>query len=142
MEAVVYFPAMEFGNFMGVNRFEKILECIHFSRNPNEYQQILDLNDAVNKNAQASIIPGHILCFYESMIKAFYRNLYGKKNHEKFRPQGNELKTLCNSESMIVLNMELNESRATISWVSINIVHSLNALKKGSLGIGFCGDKN
>ena len=86
MEAVGHFPAMEFGNFMGVNRFEKTLECIKFPRNTNEYQQILDLNDAVNKNAQASIIPGHILCFYESMIKAFYRNLYGKKKSREIPP--------------------------------------------------------
>ena len=86
MEAVGHFPAMEFGNFMGVNRFEKILECIHFSSNPNEDQQILDLIDAVNKKAQASIIPGYILCFYESMIKAFYRNLYGKKKSREIPP--------------------------------------------------------
>ena len=104
------------GTKMGVNRFEKILECLQFSSNPNGDQQILDFIAAVNKKAQESIIAGHILCFDESMIKAFHRNLYGKiKIMRKPRPQGNELKTLCDSESMIVLNMELNEGKVPMS---------------------------
>ena len=48
----------------------------------------------------------------ESMIKSFHRDLHGKmKILRKPRPVGNELKTVSDASTHIVLHMELHEPK-------------------------------
>ena len=57
----------------------------------------------------------------ESMVKVLHRLLKGKmKIIRKPRPIGNEFKNVCDSRSMVVLNMELYEGKKymkTKEWV-------------------------
>ena len=53
---------------------------------------------------------GEVLCLDESMIKAFHRGLNGKMKIIR-KPVGNELKTVSDANTHIVLHMELHESK-------------------------------
>ena len=59
-----------------------------------------------------AVVAGDLLCIEESMVKSFHRNLKGKmKIIRKRRPIGNELKTVCDGRSNIVLHIELYERK-------------------------------
>ena len=102
------FPLLEYGKVMSLKRFESILQCLSFSNNANSDQQILDFVESVNKNFQSSMTLGSYITLDESMIKSFHQNLKGKiKILRKPRPVGNEIKSLSDAVSNIVLNLEL-----------------------------------
>ena len=106
------FPACNFGRVISIHRFEQILNVLQLSENEDMDQQVLDFIDAVNRNLKASIRAGEVLCLDESMIKAFHKGLNGKmKIIRKPRPIGNELKTVSDANTHIVLHMELHESK-------------------------------
>ena len=103
------FPSLEYGKVMSLKRFECILQYLQFSNNADPDQQILDFVESANKNFQNLLGPGSYVTLDESMIKSFHRNLKGKiKIIRKPRPIGNEIKTLSNAMSNIVLNLELD----------------------------------
>ena len=71
---------------------------------------MFDFIDAVNKNLKTSMQAGEVLCFDESMIKAFHKGLNRKiQIVRKLCPIGNELKTVSNTNTHIVLHMELHK---------------------------------
>ena len=107
-----FFPAMNFGKVMSLHRFEGFLNIWQFSPSPDSDQQVLDLISAVNKHLKEAVKAGEYLCIDESMIKSFHRDLHGKmKILRKPRPVGNELKTVSDASTHIVLHMELHEPK-------------------------------
>ena len=106
------FPALNFGSIVSLHRFEEFLNFWQLSDDSDVNEQVLTFIDAVNEHLKEVISPGETLCIDESMIKAFHRNLAGKmKIIRKPRPIGNELKTVCDGKSMIVLHMELHQAK-------------------------------
>ena len=105
-------PAFEFGKIMSLNRFEEFLSYWQLSDDEDVNKQVLSFIDAVNEQLKETVQPGESICVDESMIKAYHRDLAGKmKIIRKPRPIGNELKTVCDSKSKIVLHMEMHESK-------------------------------
>ena len=106
------FPALNFGQYISLNRFEEILRNLQFSAHDDDNEQILAFIDAVNKNFKSAVVAGDTLCLDESMVKSYHRNLKGKmKIKRKPRPIGNEFKTVCDGRSKIVTHMELYEGK-------------------------------
>ena len=107
-----FFPGLCFGKVMSLHRFEEFLNVWQFSNAVEMDQQVLDFIDAVNTHLKQSMKAGEVLCMDESMIKAFHRGLNGKmKIIRKPRPIGNELKTVSDASTNIVLHMELHEPK-------------------------------
>ena len=107
-----YFPGLNFGKAMSCNRFEEFLNVWQLSAAEDMDQQVLDFLDAVNDHLKKAMRAGEVLCLDESMIKSFHRGLMGKmKIIRKPRPIGNELKTVSDAETHIVLHMELHEAK-------------------------------
>ena len=106
------FKSLDYAKLMSRYRFEEILLNLKFSAADDKDDQIIDFLDAVNHQSQEAMRPGDYLCLDESMVKAFHRHLKGKmKIIRKPRPIGNELKTLCDGRSKIVLYAELYEGK-------------------------------
>lgn len=106
------FPAFNFGRIMPLHRFEEFLNFWQLSEEDDVNQQLLSFIDVVNETLKEAIQPGETLCIDESMIKAYHRNLAGKmKIIRKPRPIGNELKTVSDGRSNIVVHMELHEAK-------------------------------
>ena len=111
-EAVGMIPAFNFGKVISLHRFETFLNVWQLSENEDMDQQVLDFIDAINKHLKKAMRAGEYLCMDESMIKAYHKGLNGKmKIIRKPRPIGNELKTVSDAKSNIVLHMELHESK-------------------------------
>ena len=69
---------------------------------------------------------GEVLCFDETMIKAFHKGINGKmKIVRKLRLIGNELKTVSNTNTHIVLHMELHKVKEEV--MSRSLVQQLLA---------------
>ena len=106
------FPAFNFGRVMSIHKFEEFLNVWQLSEAEDMDQQVLDFIEAVNENLKKAMRAGEVLCLDESMIKAFHRGLNGKmKIIHKPWPVGNELKTVSDANTHIVLHMELHESK-------------------------------
>ena len=111
-EARGLFPALNFGRVISLHRMEEFLNMWQLSEKEDMDDQIMDFIDAVNENLKTVMRAGETLCIDESMIKAYHRNLKGKKKIiRKPRPIGNELKTVSDAKTNIVLHMELNEAK-------------------------------
>ena len=75
-----------------------------------------DFIDAVKKNLKTSMQAGDVLCFDETMIKAFHKGINGKmKIVRKLRLIGNELKTVSNTNTHIVLHMRLHKVKVEMA---------------------------
>ena len=106
------FPGLNFGRIMSLHRFELFLNVWQLSEDEDMDQQVLNFIFAVNSHLKETMRAGEVLCIDESMIKAFHRGLNGKmKIIRKSRPIGNELKTVSDAKTHIVLHMELHESK-------------------------------
>ena len=107
-----FFPGLGFGRAMPVHRFEEFLNLWQFSSSDDMNQQVLDFIDAVNNHLKTVMRAGEVLCVDESMLKSYHRGLNGKmKIIRKPRPIGNELKTVSDASTHIVLHMELHEPK-------------------------------
>ena len=88
-----FFPALNFGKVMPVNRFELFVNVWQLSQSPDMDQQVLDFIDAVNEHLKQAMRAGEVLYIDESMVKAYHRGLNGMmKIIRKPRPIGNEIK--------------------------------------------------
>ena len=97
---------------MSIHRFEEFLNVWQFSYSADLNQQVLDLIDAVNIHLKKAMKAGEYLCIDESMIKSYHRDLNSKmKILRKPRPIGNELETVSDASTHIVLHMELHEPK-------------------------------
>ena len=106
------FPALDFGKIMDLRRFEDFLNVWQLSDSDEMDQQVLNFIEAVNANLKRAMRAGDVLCVDESMIKAYYRGLNWKmKIIMKPHPIGDELKTVSNAATHIVLHMELHEPK-------------------------------
>ena len=96
---------------MGLRCFEDFLNIWQLSDSDEMDQQVLGFIEAVNANLKRAMRAGGVLCVDES-IKAYHRSLNGKmKIIRKTRPTGNELKTVSDAATHIVLDMELHEPK-------------------------------
>ena len=106
------FPGFNFSRVISINRFEEFLNFWQLGNGDDVDQHVLDFINAVNDRLKETIQPGETLCIDESMIKSYHRNLKGKmKIIRKPRPIGNELKTMSDGKSKIVIHMELHEGK-------------------------------
>ena len=104
------FPALDFGKIMDLRRFEDFLNVWQLSDSDEMDQQVIDFIEAVNANLKRAMRAWDVLCVDESMIEAYDRGLNGKiKIIRKPHPTGNELKTVSDAATHIVLHMELHE---------------------------------
>ena len=107
-----YFPGLGFGRSVPIHRFEEFLNVWQFSGSEDMDQQVLDFIDAVNSHLKTAMRAGEVLCVGESMLKSYHRGLNGKmKIIRKPRPIGNELKTVSDASTHIVLHIELHEHK-------------------------------
>ena len=121
LESVGPYNPQHMGRYMTRQRFEQILplissfltpECIKKKELDQYWKSMNNLLTALTKQFQKVLIPGSHLTIDESMIKGYHRSLPGKvKIKRKPTPVGNEVLDLCDSETLIVLNMEFNEGK-------------------------------
>ena len=106
------FPALDFRKIMDLRRFEDFLNVWQLSDSDEMDQQVLNFIEAVNANLKRAMRAGDVLRVDESMIKAYHRGQNGKmKIIRKPCSIGNELKTVSNAATHIVLHMELHEAK-------------------------------
>ena len=115
------FPAFNFGKYLPYRRFNHITHSMDsafedpLQKKQHVLNRTVELIGECNKSFQRAITPGTFLTLDESMIKAYHQGLPAKiKIPRKPRPVGNEIKNLCDSETKIVLNMELNEGKVAM----------------------------
>ena len=86
--------------------FEDFLNVWQLSDSDEMDQHILDFTEALNTNLKTAMRAGNVLCVDESMIKAYHKGLNGK-----IKIIRNELKTVSDAATHIMLHMELHEPK-------------------------------
>ena len=100
------FPALDFGKIMDLCCFEDFLNVWQLSDSDEMDQHVLDFTEALNTNLKTAMRAGNVLCVDESMIKAYHKGLNGK-----IKIIRNELKTVSDAATHIMLHMELHEPK-------------------------------
>ena len=86
--------------------FEDFLNVWQLSDSDEMDQHVLDFTEALNTNLKTAMRAGNVLCVDESMIKAYHKGLNGK-----IKIIRNELKTVSDAATHIMLHMELHEPK-------------------------------
>ena len=117
-QAVGPYNPQNMGRYMSRTRFEQIVSVLNSFLSPESvrkgelddyWKSMEELVSALSQQFQNALKPGSCLTLDESMIKGYHRSLPGKvKIIRKPTPIGNEVLDICDSDTLIVLNLELN----------------------------------
>ena len=75
-------------------------------------QQVLNFINTVTVNLKGAMRAGEVLCTEELMVKAFHKDFNGMmKIISKLQPISNELKTMSDASTHIVLHINLHKPK-------------------------------